>query len=79
MTVEHALTLEPGPRALVPVIALAVIAAAVVAGGLVYSRRGASPYIARFLELFDALLLMSVIPITCAAAGVFQAVRGNFG
>jgi hypothetical protein len=45
----------------------------------VYSRRGASPYIGRGLELIDAVILMSVIPIACAAAGAFQAVRGLFG
>ena len=57
----------------------ACVALGVVTAGLVYSRRGASPYFGRFLELFDAALLMSIVPITCAAAGVFQAVRGNFG
>jgi type VII secretion integral membrane protein EccD len=79
LTIEFARSLDPAQRSLVPTAGLAVVAAAVVTLGLVYSRRGASPYVSRFLELFDAVLLMSVIPITCAAAGVFQAVRGNFG
>lgn len=79
IVIDFALGLSHGQRALVPVIGLAVIAAAVVTAGLVFSRRGGSPYFGRFLELFDAALLMSVVPITCGAAGVFQAVRGNFG
>jgi hypothetical protein len=71
--------LDPSPRVLVTVVGLAVVAGLVITGGNIYSRRSASPYLGRFLELFDSIVLISVIPIACAAAGVYQAVRGHFG
>jgi type VII secretion integral membrane protein EccD len=66
-------------RPLVAVLALALVAAAVIAGGLVYSRRQSSPYLGRFLELLDTTVLIMIIPVACAAVGVYATARGYFG
>ncbi|MBT8227406.1 MAG: type VII secretion integral membrane protein EccD [Dactylosporangium sp.] len=79
MAMRLALELEPALRGSLVVVGLAAVGGTVIAGGLVYSRRSPSPYLGRFLELLDALVLMSAIPIACAATGVFQAARGYFG
>ena len=71
--------LDPDTRVIITGVGLAVIAGLVMAGGVAYSKRSASPYIGRFLEMFDAFVLISIIPIACAAAGVYGAVRGHFG
>jgi type VII secretion integral membrane protein EccD len=66
-------------RPLIAVLALALVAAGVIAGGLVYSKRQSSPYVGRALELLDTLVLITIIPVACAAVGVYAAVRGHFG
>ncbi|GAA3230616.1 type VII secretion integral membrane protein EccD [Dactylosporangium siamense] len=71
--------MNPDTRVIVTAVGLAVVAGLVIGGGVAYSKRSPSPYIGRFLEMFDAFVLISVIPIACAAASVYSAVRGHFG
>ncbi|MFC7528575.1 type VII secretion integral membrane protein EccD [Actinoplanes sp. GCM10030250] len=79
LTVGLSMMLPPALRSLVAVLVLALVAAGVIAGGLVYSRRQASPYVGRFLELLDTVVLITIIPVACAAVGVYATVRGYFG
>ncbi|MEV6302247.1 type VII secretion integral membrane protein EccD [Actinoplanes sp. NPDC051861] len=79
LSVGLSMLLPPALRPLISVLVLALVAAAVIAGGLVYSRRQSSPYLGRFLELLDTAVLITIIPVACAAVGVYAAVRGHFG
>jgi type VII secretion integral membrane protein EccD len=52
--------------------------AVVMAAGLVYSRRPPSPYVGRAADIFDVLLLSSLVPVACISVGAYGYVRGLF-
>ncbi|GIE87443.1 type VII secretion integral membrane protein EccD [Actinoplanes regularis] len=64
--------------AALPAVAVgcALLALAVVAGGLTWSDRSPSPYLSRAADLLDVLATVSVIPVACAVAGLYSAVSG---
>jgi type VII secretion integral membrane protein EccD len=55
-----------------------VVGAAVLIAGLVYSRRPPSPYLGRFADLADVLLIVLLIPITCVLVGFYDYMRDLF-
>jgi type VII secretion integral membrane protein EccD len=59
---------------------IAVLAAMATAGaGAVYRRRPPSPYLSRFTDILDGLLVISVVPVTCAVLGLFGWARDLAG
>ncbi len=62
---------------IVPV--LVVLAGLVLAAGMVYQNRRPSPYLGRIADLFDVLLVIAVVPVTCAVVGLYAYVRGLYG
>jgi type VII secretion integral membrane protein EccD len=68
---------SPGARALLQVV-VALAAAGVLAAGLLYSRRPPSPYLGRFADIADVLLIAALVPLACAPAGFYGYVRGLF-
>ncbi len=63
---------------------LLLLAGALLVGGIaltaarVYATRAPSPYLGRAADIIDVLAIMALIPLACAVAGVFGAVRGLF-
>jgi type VII secretion integral membrane protein EccD len=51
-----------------------LLALVTVAAGATYSRRPPSPYLGRAADLLDTLVVLSVIPVACAVAGLYSAV-----
>ncbi|MCA2215854.1 type VII secretion integral membrane protein EccD [Jidongwangia harbinensis] len=51
-----------------------LLALATVAAGATYSRKPPSPYLGRAADLLDTLVVISVIPVACAVAGLYRAV-----
>jgi type VII secretion integral membrane protein EccD len=71
--------LEP-PLPLVALLpGLVFVATLVAAAGLTYSRRQPSPYLGRFADIFDVLLLVLVVPVACSVLGLFGFARGIAG
>jgi type VII secretion integral membrane protein EccD len=68
---------SPEARGLLQV-ATALAATGVLAAGLLYSRRPPSPYLGRFADIADVLLVMALVPLACAPAGFYGYVRGLF-
>ncbi|MEY9863590.1 type VII secretion integral membrane protein EccD [Catenulispora sp. GAS73] len=58
--------------------AVAVVAAVVLASGLVYSRRRPTPRVGRVADLVDVAAVVALVPLACAVLGVYQAVRDVF-
>lgn len=56
-----------------------VVALLTVAAGATYSRRPASPYLARAADVADTLLVVSVVPVACAVLGLYGRARGLLG
>ncbi|TCC22338.1 type VII secretion integral membrane protein EccD [Kribbella sindirgiensis] len=56
-----------------------VTAAAAVFLGLRYSTRTPSPYISRYAEIVEVLLMLALIPVACAVLGLYGVVRGLGG
>ena len=54
-----------------------VLAVGTVVAGATYSSRPPSPYLARAADLLDTLVVVAVIPVACAVAGLYDAV-GTF-
>ncbi len=63
--------------AMVPILAGA--AGLVVAAGLVYSRKAPSPYLGRYADWLDVLLVVAVVPVMCGVVGLYGFVRGLSG
>jgi hypothetical protein len=59
--------------------ALLAGAALVTVAALAYSRRPPSPYLGRLADVFDALLVLAVVPVACAVLGLYGYVRGLDG
>ncbi|MFI1995098.1 type VII secretion integral membrane protein EccD [Actinoplanes sp. NPDC020271] len=53
-----------------------LLALAIVAGGVTWSRRPPSPSVSRAADALDVLATVSVIPVACAVAGLYGAVSG---
>jgi type VII secretion integral membrane protein EccD len=51
-----------------------ILAIITVVAGATYSRKPPSPYLGRAADLFDTLVVVSVIPVACAVVGLYDAV-----
>lgn len=56
-----------------------LIALVVVMAGATYSRRPPSPYLGRAADLFDTVMVVSVVPVACAVLGLYARARGLLG
>jgi type VII secretion integral membrane protein EccD len=74
-----ALESSPGAERLLVLLVVMVAAVAVLAAGLVYSRRSPSPYLGRAADIADVLAIMALIPLACAVLGAFGAIKDMFG
>ena len=54
--------------------AAVILALSTMAAGATYSRKPPSPYLGRAADLLDTLVVVSVIPVACAVAGLYDAV-----
>ncbi|GAA3398965.1 type VII secretion integral membrane protein EccD [Cryptosporangium minutisporangium] len=63
---------------LVTVPVALLVGGAVLGAGLLYSRRPPSPYVGRFADILDVLLLVSLLPIACLLTGFYSYVQGLF-
>jgi type VII secretion integral membrane protein EccD len=77
LTFGYVLDAETGGRLLL-LLVLVLAAGAVLAAGLVYSRRSPSPYLGRAADIFDVLAIMALVPLACAVTGLFSAIQGLF-
>lgn len=66
-------------RLAVTVPVLVVLAGLALAAGLVYQHRPPSPYLGRTADVLDVLLVIAVVPVTCAVIGLYGYVRGLYG
>ncbi|GAA0219198.1 type VII secretion integral membrane protein EccD [Saccharothrix mutabilis subsp. mutabilis] len=57
----------------------ALVAALVVAAGMVFSTRVPNPYVGRFAEYAEILVVVAVVPLVCSVLGLFGYVRGLGG
>lgn len=73
------LAYPPDLRLAVTVPVLVVLAGLALGAGLVYQNRPPSPYLGRIADLFDVLLVIAVVPVTCAVTGLYAYVRGLYG
>jgi len=60
-----------------PVLLLAGVAAALL--GVLHSTREASPYLGRYAEILEVLLVLAIVPVTCSVLGLYGYVRGLGG
>ncbi|MFC7548790.1 type VII secretion integral membrane protein EccD [Plantactinospora sp. GCM10030261] len=72
------MSVSTGAPRLLLVLVIALVAAAVLAAGLTYSRRTPSPYLGRTADIVDVLAIMALIPLACAVFGLFNTIRGMF-
>jgi type VII secretion integral membrane protein EccD len=70
---------SPAAARLLVLLAVVAVAMAVLAAGLVYSRRSPSPYLGRAADIADVLAIMALIPLACAVIGIFGAIKDLFG
>lgn len=73
--------LSAGRSAALPLLGpgLLVAGAVVLAAGVGLSSRAANPYLARFVEYFEVLVMVSIVPLACGVLGLFGYVRGLGG
>ncbi|WP_433165232.1 type VII secretion integral membrane protein EccD [Kribbella sp. CA-247076] len=55
---------------------MAVLAAATIFFGLRYSTRLPSPYLSRYAEILEVLVVLALVPLACAVLGLYAVVRG---
>jgi type VII secretion integral membrane protein EccD len=60
-----------------PIAVAAALASA--AAGAVYQRRPPSPYLSRFTDFLDVVLVLAVVPLACAVLDLFGWARGLAG
>lgn len=77
LVLGFALTSGTGTRLLVLALFI-LVAAAILAAGLIYSRRNPSPYLGRAADIFDVLAIIALIPLACAVTGLFSTIQGMF-
>lgn len=71
------LAAQVGPWVIVPI---AVVAALLVAAtGLFFARNKPTPFFTRWADIFDIVLMLSVVPIMALVVGLFGYIRGIFG
>ncbi|MEV6230783.1 type VII secretion integral membrane protein EccD [Saccharopolyspora shandongensis] len=58
---------------------LLIVAAAVIAAGILLSTRAANPYLGRFAEYSEILVMVAIVPVVCAVLGLYGYVRGLGG
>ncbi|MFI0466143.1 type VII secretion integral membrane protein EccD [Saccharopolyspora sp. 5N102] len=58
---------------------LLVVAAAVIAAGILLSTRAANPYLGRIAEYSEILVMVAIVPVVCAVLGLYGYVRGLGG
>ncbi len=68
---EHLLAIT-GPCLLLAGVVIALL-------GIVHSRREASPYLGRYAEILEVLLVLAIVPVTCSVLGLYGYVRGIGG
>ncbi|HVV09008.1 type VII secretion integral membrane protein EccD [Amycolatopsis sp.] len=74
--------LVAGPLALpsaAVLVLLLVVAAGVITAGILLSTRTANPYLGRFAEYSEILVLAAVVPMACWVLGLYAYVRGMGG
>ncbi|MFD0822576.1 type VII secretion integral membrane protein EccD, partial [Micromonospora zhanjiangensis] len=69
LALGYALSSGTGGRLLVLAL-LILAAAAVLAAGLLYSKRNPSPYLGRAADILDVLAIIALIPLACAVTGL---------
>ncbi|KAA9155800.1 type VII secretion integral membrane protein EccD [Amycolatopsis acidicola] len=60
-------------------VLLPAVAAGVIAAGILLSTRAANPYLGRFAEYSEILVLAAVVPMACWVLGLYAYVRGLGG
>jgi type VII secretion integral membrane protein EccD len=78
MLVAHALTGSDDMRLMAVVPALLVVSGLVLAAGRHYRHRQPGPYLGRIADIFDVLLIIAVVPMTCLLVGLFGYMRGLY-
>jgi type VII secretion integral membrane protein EccD len=64
---------------LIMLLVVTVIAGGLIlAAGLLYSRRPPSPYLGRFADFADVLLIISLVPVTCVIVGFYTYMQDLF-
>ncbi|GAA4523876.1 type VII secretion integral membrane protein EccD [Amycolatopsis samaneae] len=58
---------------------LVAVAAGAIVSGLLLSTRRANPYLGRFAEYFEILLMVAIVPVVCWVLDLYAAVRGLGG
>ncbi len=79
LAVEVVTAVPPGSRAPWVLLGIAALTGAVLAGGLRYSQRPPSPYLARAADVADVVLAVAVLPLVCAVLGLYALVRAAAG
>lgn len=62
-----------------PTLVLLAAAAAVVLTGLLTSTRPLSPYLGRYAELLETVIVLATVPVCCAVLGLYGVLRGLGG
>ncbi len=70
------MVLSPDSRLSVTLPVIVILAGLVLAAGFAYQNQPPSPYIGRFADIFDVLLVIAVVPTTCAVLGLYGYLRG---
>jgi type VII secretion integral membrane protein EccD len=60
-----------------PVLLLAGVVAALL--GVMHSTRDASPYLGRYAEILEVLVVLAIVPVACSVLGLYGYVRGLGG
>ena len=58
---------------------LVAVGALAIGIGMVYSRRGASPYLGRSAEIAEIVVILAVLPLACTVLGLYGWLRGLGG
>ncbi|HEY4022891.1 MAG TPA: type VII secretion integral membrane protein EccD [Pseudonocardiaceae bacterium] len=58
---------------------LVAVGALAIGIGMIYSRRGASPYLGRSAEIVEILVILAVLPLACSVLGLYGWLRGLGG
>ncbi|MFF5229330.1 type VII secretion integral membrane protein EccD [Dactylosporangium sp. NPDC000521] len=69
---------DPGGGRLLVLPALLLVGGAIVAAGLIYSRRTPTPYIGRIADITDVVAIVALIPLACGVIGVYGSIQALF-
>ena len=70
---------DPATRLLIGGPVLTALGAAAIVAGLAYSRRLASPFLGRYAELLEVVVIVAVVPVACSVLGLYSHLRGLGG